>query len=103
MADLDEDGLFPVFHVKGQMAVDGLEVGVIASNNRGANASGGERNQDVKREFAEFLAVEVVPASDGPEQLSSFQPVLRGWRQNLTAPGKIMHEPLFEVLMCAAD
>jgi len=89
--------LVPVLHVKSQVATDGLKIGVVAGDDGGADASGGKRDQYVKGQLTQFFPVKVFPLSDNLEQLAGVQPVMRGWCQNLTPPGKITDESLFDV------
>ena len=77
------------------MASDGLKICSVTGNDRCAEATGCERNQDIECQFSDLRGVIMFMPPDGAQHVSRLQPVRLCRRQNLASPHQVHDKSAF--------
>ena len=77
------------------MAPDSLKICFVARNHGSADATGGERDQDIERQISDFRGVIVFMPPDGAQHISCLQPVRLRRRENLASPHQVCDKSAF--------
>ena len=75
------------------MAPDSLKICFVARNHGCADATDGERDQDIERQFSQFIGRIVFAPSHGIQKVRRMDPLALGRRENPTPVHEIDHEP----------
>ena len=77
------------------MTPDGLKICFVVRNHGCADATGGERDQDIERQISDFRGVIVFMPPDGAQHISCLQPVRLRRRENLASPHQVCDKSAF--------
>ena len=85
--------LLPAKKRKREMTPDGLKVSFVTGNDRRADVTCGEGDQDIKGQISQFTGLIAFALSHGTQKIRRMDPLRLSRRQDLAAIHEVDHEP----------